>query len=102
LRAKRLRNPDAVGMRELDQFLRRMQANGIRVVLAGVRADLLDGLRAAGALDGLGSDQVFTERRTSGSSTIEAVRAAYVYLDRTDPVPTAMVSIPPTLAHFQV
>jgi sulfate permease, SulP family len=81
LRVKRLRNPDAVGMREIDQFIRRMRAAGVRVILAGVRNDLLEGLRAAGALDDLEPAQVFTERRTHGSSTMEAVAAAYAYLD---------------------
>ena len=102
LRVKRLRNPDAVGMRELDQFVRRMQANGVRVILSGVRADLLAGLRAAGALNHLGSEQVFTERPTRGSSTIEAVRAAYDYLQRAYPQQEKPSSVPRALAHFQV
>ena len=57
LRVKRLRNPDAVGMHEIDEFIRRMKEIGVRVILAGVPMDLLNGLRAAGALDHLDADQ---------------------------------------------
>jgi len=101
LRVKRLRNPDAVGMREIDQFVRLMQEMSVRVILAGVRKDLLDGLRAAGALDGLGPDQVFSERQQRGSSTMEAVAAAYTYLRSQRVAGDPPLALPP-LAHFQV
>jgi SulP family sulfate permease len=102
LRVKRLRNPDAVGMREIDLFIRRMRDEGVRVILAGVRSDLLAGLRAAGALADLGEDQVFSERQARGSSTMEAVAAAFAYLkahpsDRPEPS-----GAPSSLSHFQV
>lgn len=80
LRVKRLRNPDAVGMREIDQFIRDMKEAGVRVILAGVRADLLGGLRKAGTLDALAQDQYFPERQAKGSGTLEAVAAARRYL----------------------
>jgi sulfate permease, SulP family len=101
LRVKRLRNPDAVGMREIDLFVRRMQTSGVRVILAGVRRDLLEGLRAAGALDGLDANQVFSERQKIGSSTIEAVTAAYAYLQALQTGGQAGSRLPP-LAHFEV
>jgi sulfate permease, SulP family len=101
LRVKRLRNPDAVGMREIDEFIRRMSEMGVRVILAGVRRDLLDGLRAAGSLDRLGPDQVFSERQKRGSSTMEAVAAAYAYLESQHVGNAAPLSLP-RLAHFQV
>jgi sulfate permease, SulP family len=100
LRVKRLRNPDAVGMREIEKFIKRMHDAGVRVILAGVRKDLLDGLRAAGALDRLEPDQVFSERQKRGSSTIEAVATAYAYLERFD-LGEQRQSLP-RLAHFQV
>jgi MFS superfamily sulfate permease-like transporter len=81
LRMKRTRNPDAVGMRDIDNFIRRMKSVGVRVILAGVRADLLEGLRAAGALDHLDPDQVFPERQARGSSAMEAIGAALKYLE---------------------
>jgi SulP family sulfate permease len=83
LRMKRTRNPDAVGMRDIDNFIRRMKSVGVRVILAGVRADLLEGLRAAGALSHLDPDQVFTERPQRGTSAMEAIRAALKYLEVT-------------------
>jgi SulP family sulfate permease len=101
LRVKRLRNPDAVGMREIDLFIRRMQAVGVRVILAGVRHDLLEGLRAAGALDRLEPTQIFSERQQSGSSTMEAVAAAYAYLEAHHAESQPPLSLP-RLAHFQV
>jgi SulP family sulfate permease len=81
LRMKRTRNPDAVGMRDIDNFIRRMKTAGVRVILAGVRTDLLEGLRAAGALEHLDPDQVFTERPQRGTSAMEAIRAALKYLE---------------------
>ena len=102
LRVKRLRNPDAVGMREIDEFIRRMKTVGVRVILAGVPADLLAGLRAAGAVDHLDPDQVFPERKARGSSTVEAVRAALTYLEA-NKSDKHKPSLPPSvLAHFQV
>ena len=80
LRMKRTRNPDAVGMRDIDNFIRRMKTAGIRVILAGVLADLLEGLRAAGALGQLDEDQVFPERQSRGSSAMEAIKTALKYL----------------------
>jgi SulP family sulfate permease len=102
LRVKRLRNPDAVGMREIDQFMRDMKEAGVRVILAGVRADLLGGLRKAGTLDGLEPDQVFSERQAKGSSTLEAVAAAYQYLARLAAEQQNTPIAEPGLSHFQV
>jgi sulfate permease, SulP family len=102
LRVKRLRNPDAVGMREIDLFIRRMRESGIRVILAGVRFDLLAGLRAAGTLDELEANQVFTERKSRGSSTMEAVAAAYAFLEAHPSGRATSSKTPRSLAHFQV
>ena len=102
LRVKRLRNPDAVGMREISQFVREMKEMGVRVILAGVRADLLAGLRKAGALDGLDEDQVFPERQAKGSSTMEAVAAAYAYLAKLAAQQAKTPVAQPELSHFEV
>ncbi len=102
LRVKRLRNPDAVGMREIDRFIIHMRNLGVRVILAGVRADLLEGLRAAGALHHLDPDQVFSERKTRGSSTMEAVAAAYAYLEAHPSDQPGLARSPLSLTHFQV
>lgn len=102
LRVKRLRNPDAVGMREIDTFIRDMKELGVRVILAGVRADLLLGLRKAGTLDGLDPDQVFSERQAKGSSTLEAVAAAYAYLANLSAQQAQTPTAQPELSHFEV
>ena len=99
LRVKRLRNPDAVGMHEIDEFIHRMGEAGVRVILAGVRADLLAGLRAAGALNALDHNQVFPERKARGSSTMEAVAAARAFLNASGFGPSEP---PRALKHFQV
>lgn len=103
LRVKRLRNPDAVGMREIASFMGEMKEAGVRVILAGVRSDLLAGLRKAGALDALDADQVFSERQARGSSTIEAVSAAYAYLASLGAGKgEGPGGASPSLSHFQV
>jgi sulfate permease, SulP family len=102
LRVKRLRNPDAVGMREIDLFIRRMKEEGVRVILSGVRSDLLGGLGKAGTIETLDADQVFSERQAKGSSTLAAVAAAYAYLKRLDAGSTEQAGTPPPLSHFQV
>ena len=102
LRVKRLRNPDAVGMHEIDEFIGVMREVGVRVILAGVRADLLAGLRAAGALNRLDRDQVFSERKARGSSTMEAVAAAFAYLTTHHADPENLSGQPASLSHFEV
>lgn len=76
LRVKRLRNPDAVGMHELKRFLQQMRAQGVRVILAGVRSDLQKGLETTGIMKELEPSQVFAERSVEGSSTIAAIAEA--------------------------
>lgn len=102
LRVKRLRNPDAVGLYELERFMRQMHDRGIFVILCGVRPDLLDGLRVTGILDDLRADQVFSERSAKGSSTIEAIRAAYVYLEVRDAGTPEGATPAPSLTHYEV
>lgn len=102
LRVKRLRNPDAVGLNELVRWSGRLRDLGIRVLLAGVRSDLLAGLRATAAVEAFGADQVFVERKTRGSSTVEAVRAGYTYLAEKHPEAATPETIPPLRGDFQV
>jgi SulP family sulfate permease len=102
LRVKRLRNPDAVGMREISQFMHEMKEMGVRVILAGVRPDLLAGLRKAGALDGLDAEQVFPERQAKGSSTMEAVAAAFAHLAKLASLEAKTPVAQPELSHFEV
>jgi SulP family sulfate permease len=90
LRVKRIRNPDAVGLDELQGFIRKAQRGGCRVLLSGLRPDLREGLRRTGLLEHLEPDQLFDERDRRGSSTVEAVRAARAWLasaGRVEPLP---------------
>ena len=77
LRLKRARNPDAVCLGLLDDFLQRMAGRGIVVLLCGVRDDLANGLRNTGLATRLGPQRIFREHVAVGSSTLDAVRAAY-------------------------
>jgi SulP family sulfate permease len=77
LRVKRARNPDAVCLALLEQFVRRVQAHKTMVLLCGVRPDLARALRASGLDALLGPEQIFYEGPVLISSTLEAVRRAY-------------------------
>jgi SulP family sulfate permease len=99
LRVKRIRNPDAVGLYELAQFVRKMHARGVRLLLAGARQDLMDGLRKTGLLDEIGEDQVFTEQALRGTSSVQAIRAAYTYLEQRDAQTTEGATPAPPVRH---
>lgn len=99
LRIKRLRNHDAVGLHELDQFLRHMRQRECRVILAGVRNELLAGLKSTGILDEIDADQVFPERPIKGSATVHAIHAAYEYLEMRNKG-SSEGSIKPLITHF--
>jgi SulP family sulfate permease len=77
LRIKRARNPDGVCLALLGDFLKQMQRRNLTVLLCGVRDDLLHALRATGLAALLGPERIFREQVTVGSSTLDAVRAAY-------------------------
>lgn len=77
LRLKRTRNPDAVCLEILDEFVRRLHARQITVLLCGVQHDLAKALRNTGLEADLGSHHVFREGQGAWSSTLDAVRFAY-------------------------
>jgi len=85
LRVKRVRNPDAVGLSLLEAFLDRLRAQGVRVALCGVRADLHAAMMKTGLVDRLGKSEVFLEQPVRQTSTLLAVRHAYGLI--TDPCP---------------
>src|SRR5207244_11980681 len=80
LRLKRLRNPDAVCLGLLDDFLKRLEARGVTVLLCGVRRDLGKVLQTTGLAARLGPQRIFHETVSPGSSTLDAVRYAYELL----------------------
>ena len=78
LRLKRVRNPDAVCLAIIDDFIQRMEARKATVLLCGVRRDLYKGLRATGLAARLGPHRIFLEvAGVVWSSTLDAVRHAY-------------------------
>jgi SulP family sulfate permease len=77
LRLKRLRNPDAVCLEKLEYFLRDAQQEGLVVLLAGVRTDILSAFHRLSFDDWFPWDHVFVEEDESDSATLKAVRKAY-------------------------
>ena len=76
LRLKRARNPDAVGITRLEQFLERMRGRGVEVLLCGVRLDLARRLDRSGLSAKLGGN-LFLEQPVRLTSTALAIRRAY-------------------------
>jgi len=70
LRLKRVRNPAVVALEALQKFLHDARAQGLTVLLAGVRADLLAALRRVGIAAELGEAQVFAEEDEDFSATL--------------------------------
>ena len=80
LRLKRARNPDSVCMQILEQFIRRMHAQGVTVMLSGVDQEILKVLANVGILELTGASNVFREESEIWASTIQALKAAYALL----------------------
>jgi SulP family sulfate permease len=80
LRMKRIRNPDMVCLEKLQVFLQDMQALKATVLLCGVRPDFARALNNLDFQQWLPRDRVFLEEASAQSSTLQAVRRAYVLL----------------------
>jgi len=76
LRLKRARNPDAVGITQLERFLERMRERGVEVLLCGVTRDFARRLDRSGLSAKLGAN-LFLEQPVRLTSTALAVRRAY-------------------------
>ena len=85
LRMKRARHPDAVGLQELERFLRDMGERGVVVLLCGVRGELQHSLEHTGITKRLGSHEVFSEQPVRFTSTLQAIERAYELV----PIPCA-------------
>lgn len=79
LRVKRARNPDAVGLTLLEDFLHRVKARGVHVLLCGVRTDFARMLDRTGITAHLG-ERLFLEQPVRQTSTLLAIRHAYELL----------------------
>lgn len=80
LRVKRVRDPDAVCFERLEHALRRAQADGLIVMLAGIRPDLLSGLQRLRFSDWLPEERWFLDQGQADSATLKAVRKSYELL----------------------
>jgi SulP family sulfate permease len=76
LRVKRARNPDAVGLTLLGDFMHRVRTRGVHVLLCGVREDLAQKLERTGIAAQLG-EKLFLEQPVRQTSTLLALRHAY-------------------------
>ena len=76
LRLKRARSPDAVGLALLDDFLLRVKARDIHVLLCGVRSEFAEMLDRTGISAHLG-ERLFLEQPVRQTSTLLAIRHAY-------------------------
>src|SRR5262245_16724794 len=85
LRVKRVRNPDAVGLTLLTEFLERLRPLGVHVLLCGVRAQLFEGMQRTGLAERLREGEVFLEQPVRQTSTLLAIRHAYELIR--DPCP---------------
>jgi SulP family sulfate permease len=81
LRLKRVRNPDAVGLEQIEQFLRRAQAADIVVWLAGVQPDLLDAFRRQGFSRLVPDYRLFPQGSDEESATLAAIRHIRTLVD---------------------
>jgi SulP family sulfate permease len=77
LRVKHLRNPDAVCMQLLHDFIDRVEERGVEICLAGVRDGFFATLEKVGIVEQLGSERVFREAPQVWTSTAAAVEWAH-------------------------
>ena len=101
LRLKRARNPDAVGIAQLDHFVERMHGRGVVLVLCGVRHGMLVCLEKSGVIDEVGRDNVFPEQPVRQTSTMLAVEHAQRLVERPCPTCRARREGAPAL-HYQI
>jgi sulfate permease, SulP family len=80
LRVKRTRNPDMVCLECFEQFFHDMRKLGVTVLLCGVRADFMRGMKNLRFNEWLSPDLVYSEEDEQYSATLKAVRHAYKLL----------------------
>lgn len=80
LRVKHLRNPDAVCMHLLKEFIDRVKIRGVAICLSGVRDGFYTTLAKVGIVEQLGRDRVFREVPQVWTSTTTAIEWAHAQL----------------------
>ena len=82
LRVKRVRNPDVVCLEHLEHFMKAAKRNGVTVLLAGARPDLLDALARLRFGEWLPADGVFPQGGDEDSATLAAIRLVHTRIGR--------------------
>jgi sulfate permease, SulP family len=77
LRLRRIRNPDAVAIENLDHFLQEAEEQGVTILLAGPRPDFLKILDNVGLTKRIIAGHIFPEEEQFFSATLRAVRYAH-------------------------
>jgi len=80
LRVKHLRNPDAVCLHLLHDFIGRVTSRGVEVCLSGVRGGFFATLERIGIVEQVGADRVFREVSQVWTSTATAIEWAHFRL----------------------
>ena len=80
LRLRRSRHPDVVAIEQLEQFLRDARQVGLTVLLAGLSPEFIKIMENVGLTRRIEADRLFPEDHREYSSTLRAVRHAYVMI----------------------
>jgi len=99
LRLKRVRNPDVVCLERLEHFLRAAERDGVVVLLAGVRPDLLDAFGRLRFAEWIAPDRIFPQGGDEDSATLAAIRAVYRRLGE---APARAVPVPDGPLTYQI
>jgi SulP family sulfate permease len=78
LRLRRASNPDAVGIKIMEDFVLRMKSRGVTLVFSGVQSNMAEVMRNVGLDLVVGKDNIFREEAEVWASTFNAVKKAYV------------------------
>jgi SulP family sulfate permease len=79
LRLRRARNADAVAMAELQEFVLRLKARNVHVLMCGVSPDLHAVMKSVGLVQEL-RERIFLEQPIRKTSTVRAVEHAYAII----------------------
>lgn len=77
LRLRRANNPDAVGIKIMEDFVFRMKSRGVTLVFSGVQSNMAEVMRNVGLDLVVGKDNIFREEAEVWASTFNAVKKAY-------------------------
>ena len=97
LRLKRVRNPDVVCLERFEHFLRDCDRDGITVLLAGMRPDLLEAFGRLRFEDWIASDRIFPQAHDEDSATLAAIRWVYARLGPQSVGPVGEIPL-----HYQI